>query len=167
MSAAVPEHRRDIAFFLRLRHQSVQIPLDLRIGLKIALNVLRRLLLRDGEILAESKGADSVDDTKIDRLGIAALQIGHFVKRDVEYLRRRRPVNILCIPVCLDELLIPGQMRQYAQLDLGIIRIHKHKTGLWQKCLADQSSQLNPHRDVLEVRLRAAKASRRRDGLIE
>ena len=62
------EHRRDIAFFLRLRHQSVQIPLDLRIGLKIALNVLRRLLLRDGEILAESKGADSVDDTEIDRL---------------------------------------------------------------------------------------------------
>ena len=45
--------------------------------------------------------------------------------------------------------------------------IHKHKTGLWQKCLADQSSQFNPHRDVLEIRLRAAKASRRRDGLVE
>ena len=85
----------------------------------------------------------------------------------MEYLRRRRPVNILCIPVCLDELLIPGQMRQYAQLDLGIIRIHKHKNRSLAKCLADQSSQLNPHRDVLEVRLRAAKASRRRDGLIE
>ena len=85
----------------------------------------------------------------------------------MEYLRRRRPVNILCIPVCLDELLIPRQMRQHAQLDLRIIRIHKHKTGLWQKCLADQSSHFNPHRDVLEIRLRAAKASRRRDGLVE
>ena len=85
----------------------------------------------------------------------------------MEYLRRRRPVNILCIPVCLDELLIPGQMRQHAQLDLGIICVHKHKTALWQKCLADQSSQFNPHRDVLEVGLRTAKASRRRDGLIE
>ena len=85
----------------------------------------------------------------------------------MEYLRRRRPVNILCIPVCLDELLIPGQMRQHAQLDLRIIRIHKHKTGLWQKCLADQSSQFNPHRDVLEIRLRAGNPAGRCDRLVE
>ena len=43
-----------------------------------------------------------------------------------------------------------------AMLNLGIIGIHKLKSLFWHKCLADQSAKFDPHRDILQVWLRAA-----------
>ena len=45
------KHCRDIALFLRLCYQTVEITLNLRVCLKIALNIFRRFLLADGKIL--------------------------------------------------------------------------------------------------------------------
>ena len=58
-------------------------------------------------------------------------------------------------------------MGQDAQFDLGIIRIHKYISVLRHEYLADQSSKFHPHRDILQVRFRAAQPPCGCHGLIE
>ena len=58
-------------------------------------------------------------------------------------------------------------MRQDAQFNLGIIRVHEHTAFLWNKYLAYFPAKGHAHRDILKVWLRAADASRGRDGLVE
>ena len=76
-------------------------------------------------------------------------------------------MNILGIPIGTDQTLISRHMRQDAKLNLGIIRIHKHITVLRHKDLADGAPQLHAHRNILQVRLRAADAAGCRDGLVK
>ena len=82
-------------------------------------------------------------------------------------LRCRHAVDILCFPVCLDQGLIPGHMGKYAQLDLGIIRIHKYKSFSWNKYFSDQSSQFHTNGDILQIGFCTADPSCSSNGLIE
>ena len=63
------------------------------------------------QILPQTKGADSVNNSEIDRFCISPLQICDLIKRNMEYLGRRRAVNVLILPIRFDKLLISGQMR--------------------------------------------------------
>ena len=58
-------------------------------------------------------------------------------------------------------------MRQDAQFNLGIIRVHEHTAFLWNKYLAYFPAQGHAHRDILKVWLRAADTPRGRNGLVE
>ena len=76
-------------------------------------------------------------------------------------------MDILRFPVCLDQHFIPGHMRQHAQFDLGIIRIHKHISILRQKYLPDQTSEFHTDRNILQIRFRTADPSGRRHSLVK
>ena len=60
--------------------------------------------------LCDAYGADSVNNSEIDRFCISPLQICDLIKRNMEYLGRRRAVNVLILPIRFDKLLISGQM---------------------------------------------------------
>ena len=70
---SAPVERRHITVLLRILHLFVQKCLDLRIGCKILLDIGCCLFPRDAQILTQTKGADAVNDTEIDRLCIAPL----------------------------------------------------------------------------------------------
>ena len=112
-------------------------------------NILRRFFFADAEILTQSKGTDAVDNAEIYSLGIASLQIRDLFERSMEYLGCCDPVNILFLSVGIDQLLIPGHMRQHAKLDLGIVCIHEFVALPRYKYLADLSAQFHTHGNVL------------------
>ena len=76
-------------------------------------------------------------------------------------------MDVLRVLVRRNQLLIAGTMRQYPQLNLRIIRVHEHAPFLRHEHLADQPSQFHAHRDVLQIRIRAADTPGGRDGLVE
>ena len=76
-------------------------------------------------------------------------------------------MNVLSRSIRLDQLLIPGQMRQDPQLDLGVVRIHQHTVLLRHKYLADPSSQFHAHGNILQIWLRRTDSSRGRYGLVK
>ena len=148
-------------------HRVIQELLDPGISLKIMFDILSRFFPRDAQILAQPERTDPVYDPEVHCLGISPLKIRHFIKRRVEYLGRGHPVDISCIPVCLDELFISGAVRQDPQLDLGIIRIHEHISLSRHKDFPDQPAKLHPYRYILKVGFRAAQSPGRGHCLIE
>ena len=76
-------------------------------------------------------------------------------------------MDVLLLPVGLYELPVAGTVGQDSQLDLRVVRVHKHIALLGHEHLPDQPAQLHPHRDVLQVGFCAADPSRGGDGLIE
>ena len=76
-------------------------------------------------------------------------------------------MDILRFFVCLNQALVPGQMGQHSQLNLGVVGVHKNAALLGHKDPAYLPSQLHPHGNILEVGLRTAQPSCRRYRLIE
>ncbi len=76
-------------------------------------------------------------------------------------------MNILRLAVRADQLFIPGEMRKHAQLNLGVIRVQKYTAFPRKECLPDQPPELDPHRDILQIRLRAAQPPCRCDRLVK
>ena len=148
-------------------HRIIQEYLDARIGGEIVFNILGCLFPGDAQILAQPERADAIDDSKIDCLGIAPLLVGNLVKRNVEHLGRRNPVDVLLLLVGIDQMAVPGTMGQHAQLNLRIIRVYEDESVFRDEYLANQSSQFYTDRNILQVRLRTAQSSGCRDRLVE
>ena len=148
-------------------HGIVKKLFDPRIRLKITFNILRRFFSRDTQVLTQSKRTDPVNNSKVDCLGISSLQICHLVKRSLKHLRRCHSVNILCLPVCLDQMCVSGTMRQYTQLNLRIIRINKYIAFLRHKYFPDQPSQFHSYRNILQIRFCTADPPGRGNRLIK
>ena len=96
-----------IARLSGLCHRLIQKRLHTRIRFKILVNIFQCLLAADTEILAESEGADPVNNPEIHRLGISPLELRHLFKGRMEHLRSRDPMDILLLVIRLYEPLIP------------------------------------------------------------
>ena len=162
-----PIHSLDLAVFPARFYQTIEETFDIRVSFKVTLNVLGRFLAGNTEIFAQPKRADTIYDTEIDCFCIAAKLRCHFLKRHMEYLRRRDRVDVLRLSVCLDEVLVIRHMRQHTQLNLGIISVNQHTALARYKQLPDLASQLHTHRNVLQVRLCTADTSCRCDRLVK
>ena len=103
---SAPEHRRHVSVLFRVFHHPVKKLLDARICLEILLNVLLRFFPRDTEILAQTERTDSVYNAEIDRFCVPAQKRGNFLRLYMKHLRGRYRMDILCILVCLDQLVI-------------------------------------------------------------
>ena len=68
------EKGRHISVSFGPLHGPVQKFLNLRIGVEILFNIVRRFLPADAEILAQAEGTDAVDNAEIYRLGISSLE---------------------------------------------------------------------------------------------
>ena len=85
----------------------------------------------------------------------------------MEYLRRRDPVDVLLVPVRVDQLLIAGAMSQDPKLYLRVVRIQEDIPFLRHEYFPYQPSQLHTHRNILQVRFRTADPPCGRDRLVE
>ena len=120
-----------------------------------------RLLAGNAKIPCEAIIADSIYDAEIHSLRRAALRARDLFKRHAEHLGRRSAMNVVPFTERADHALITAHVRKQAKLDLGIVRIHEQMPLACDKRLADLASELRPHRDVLQIRLRARNAPRR------
>ena len=66
-----------------------------------------------------------------------------------------------------DHGLIIGDVREQAQLDLAVVRVHEHLAGRGHEHIADLRAELAAHGDILQVRFRGRQAPRRRNGHLE
>ena len=141
--------------------------MDARIRLEILLDIGLCLFPADTEILSESERADAVDNSEVDRLGISSLQRCYLVKWHMEYFRCCHTVDILRLTVRLDQVFIARHMGQHTEFDLGIVGIQKDTARLWHEGFPDQTAELHPHRNVLQIRIGTADAAGRGDGLVK
>ena len=134
---------------------------------KIAVHIRLGLTLEHADVLRKAEGRDAVDDAEIDGLGVRALQRRDLRERHAEHLRRRDGVDVLPAAEGGDHRLVICDVREQAQLDLAVVRVHEHLAGRGHEHLADLRAELAAHGDILQVRLCRRQASRRRDGHLE
>ena len=70
--AAAPEEGLGVAMLTGKGNVGVDVVFDVGVLGKVFFNQLRGLFAGNAELLAETKGADAVDDAEIDGLGVAA-----------------------------------------------------------------------------------------------
>ena len=156
-----------IAVVLCSLYRPVQEIFHSRISGKILLDILAGLLFGDAEPLAQPERADAVHNPEIHRLGIAALQISNLVKRNMENLRSRNPVNIRMHFIGVYELFVLGHMGQNPELNLRIVGVRKNTPLLRNKHLSDFSPQLCPHGNVLQIGVGRADSTCCGDSLVK
>ena len=84
-----------------------------------------------------------------------------------EHLQRRLVVDVVAAREGGGERFVARQVRQHAQLDLRVVGRDQHVSGFGDERAADLPAQRRADRDVLQVRIAAAQASRRGDRLVE
>ena len=122
---------------------------------------------RDTQVARQTKARDAIDHAKVDRLGLTTHVRRHLVQWHAEHFRSGQRVNVDAVLKRLLKLGDIGDMRQYPQLDLGIVKRDQRLARLCDKCLADAPPFFGPDRDVLQVRIgRGQPPGRRpRDGI--
>src|SRR6185369_352653 len=98
----------------------------------------------------------AVDRGEVDRLGTAAHVGRDLFRWDAEDERSRLSVNVPAPLERLDERRIAREVRHEAQLDLRVVGNEEHPALARHEATPDRFAALSAHRDVLEVRLRAA-----------
>ena len=165
--APAAEKRRDIAVGLGLCDDAVHIGAHAVVLGKIAVHVRLGLALEHADVLREAEGRDAINNAEIDGFGVRALQRRDLVERHAEHLRRRDGVDVLPAAEGRDHGLIIGDVREQAQLDLAVVRVHEHLAGRGHEHIADLRAELAAHGDILQVRFRGRQAPRRRNGHLE
>ena len=76
-------------------------------------------------------------------------------------------MDVLRLPIRLYQLPVPRHMGKHAQLNLRIVRLAEHASLPCKKDFPNQPAKLHAHGNVLQVRVSAADAPRRRNRLVE
>ena len=84
-----------------------------------------------------------------------------------EDFERRAIVDVFVPRERLDQRLVTGHVRQHAQLDLRVVHRDQHVTRLGDERAPDFAAQLGANRNVLQVGIAAAQASRGGHRLVE
>ena len=156
-----------IAVGLGPLHHLGHIGVDAGIFLKVLLHI--RLGLRPGhpDVLGQGEVGDAVDDAEVHRLGPAAHLVGHLLRGHAEHLGGGDGVDILPSAEGGNHVLVPRNVGQQAQFNLGVVRIHQHPPRGGHKHLAQLRPQLGADGDVLEVGLGGAQPPGGGDGVLE
>ena len=121
----------------------------------------------DPELPGEGKRALSVQRGEVDGLRLAPLLGRHVVEGNVEDDCCRLLVDVDPLVERPHQRLIPGEVRQDAQLDLGIVRPVEEVTVGGNESLTNLPTQLGTYRDVLEIWIARRKPPGGRHRLIE
>ena len=165
-AAAIPGQH--IAIFLCLCHNLVNKALyPLALG-KILVNIILCLFPWDVQILRQPIIADAVNNAEIDSLCLAAQLTIHLVYCHAENLCRSPGMDVLLLPEGTQKILVLGHVSQHTQLNLAVICRKQQVIPLPRlKQLPDMPALLPAHRDILQIRLRAAEPACCSDSLIE
>ena len=160
------EDRLGAAGRARLLEDRVEARADPREPVEVGGDERLRLGARHAELRGQRERPHAVEHAEVDRLGAAPLARGDGLRRDREDLRRRRAVDVLPAPERLEQRLVAREMREQAQLDLGVVGGHEDAPRGRDEGAADREARLRADRDVLEVRRVRGEAPRRGDRLV-
>ena len=65
-------------------------------------------------------------------------------------------MNVIALPIGLEQHLLPGEVREDAQFDLRVVRTQQRPVVLGKESLADPAAVLGAYRNVLKVGIAAA-----------
>ena len=156
-----------VTVLLGLLHHPRHIGVDAGVLLKILLHILPGLGPGDPDVLGQGEVGDAVDDAEVHRLGPAAHLVGDGLRGHAEHLGGGDGVDVLPGAEGGDHVLVPGDVGQQAQLDLGVVRVHQHLPLRGHEHLAQLRPQLGAHRDVLEVGFGGGEPPGGGDGVLE
>ena len=132
----------------------VQTRAHLRIAGEVGLDEGGSLLVRDPQFFGEAVGAHPIDDPEVDRFHRTAHLGRHVLLRHAVDERGGVAVDVAVVLEHVDQRRVMRQVRQNAQLNLGIIRRHQDPPRLsGDEGLANLPAQLGLHGDVLKIRL--------------
>ena len=132
-----------------LFHHSVHIAAHTGERGEIRLHIRLGLRHGDADVLAERKGGDAVYDSEIHRLGAAAHLRCHVRRGHMEHLGRRGGVDIAAGAKGRPHSLVPGDMGQEPQLDLGVVRVHQDAALVRHEHSANFAAQVRAGGDIL------------------
>ena len=163
--AAAVKQRSNVAFFLGVGNAALHIAVHLGEGVQIGFQESVRLLDRNPQILAERIRPLAVHNAEVDRLAGAAQLGGDLALGDMVNFGSGGTVDIRAVQKRLLHMLVPRDVRQNAQLDLGVVGVHQRAAGRCHKIPAQAAAQLGADGDVLQVRLAGGNAPGARLGL--
>ena len=148
-----------VAAFLRGFNALFHKTVNSAVMRKIAVDILLRFFCGNADIFPKAPGADSVNDSEVDRL-CAAPHLGSYVIfRNSENLGCGLGVDIRSSGKSGNHIFVIGKMRQNAKFYLGIVRVNKGVTFLRGEESAHFCAQLRAYRNILKVRFKAAYAA--------
>ena len=156
-----------IAGLMGTLHHILHIPPHAREGGEVILQVRLGLGESNAQVLAQGEGGLAVDNAEVHRLGPAAHLMGYVLPVHPEHLGRRLGVEVAPRQEGRPHGLVPGDVGQDAQLNLGVVRVHQHMALRRREHPAELAAQVRPGGDVLQIRLRGAEAARGGDGHLE
>ena len=152
--ALAAEHGLGEAALAGLGDGLVQVSAHAGVRLEVAVDHLAGLGHGDVQRLGESEGLLAVDDAEVHRLGAAAQLRCHRLHRQTEDARGRGGVEIRPGVECRHQVLVAGQMREQAQLDLRVVRRQEQLARPQRhEATADLAAELGAHGNVLQVRV--------------
>ena len=114
-----------------------------------------RLRPQDPELSGETERGQSVGESVVHCLRSVARRRVHRVELDVEKARSCRRVHVLTGGERLEQPLVLREVREDAQLDLGVVSDEQRGVSLPRHERAPHRTTFRPtHRDVLQVRVR-------------
>ena len=164
---AAAVHRDRVSLGLALRDARVHELAHRAVAGEVALNELGGLLAGNVQVGGQAEIADAVDNAEVDGLGAGAHLRRDLLNRHAVDLGGRAGVHVLTAGKCIAHRRVARQVREQAQLDLRIVRVHEHASGSRDECAPDFAAHLCAHGDVLQVRLAGGDAARRRGGLVK
>ena len=147
--AAAAEERLYIALLLRLGDDALHVFAHAAVLLEVGVDVGLRLLGAHADVLREREGADAVHDAEVDGLRVAALLGRHLGERHAEDLRGGDGVDVLAAQEGVLHRLVPGDVREQAELYLAVVRVHEHAAGRGDEHPAYLAAELAAHGYVL------------------
>ena len=166
--AAPAKERRGVAILAGLDDDLVEVALHPAEALEVALHDLLGFASRDAQLLRKAVGRQAVDQAVRHRLDAAAQLRGHLIDGDIEDSGADIVVQVLTLPVSLNEARVFREMRHDAHLDLGVVGGNECLEALAHvEGRPDLAAGLGAHRDVLQVRVRRRESTGRGHRLVE
>ena len=110
-------------------------------------------LAGDAKLLGQTEGALAVDDAEIDGLGLAPHLRSDHLREQAEDLAGGAGMDVFVVGKGVAEDLIPGQVGQHAQLDLGIVGREDHMSRRCDEGMPDRRPSSVRIGNVLQVRV--------------
>ena len=122
---------------------------------------------RDAETTAQSEGLHAVSESVGDGLGLFALLGEHVGRRTAKDRRGDRAVHVFVRGEGREQSGVLGEVRQDAQFDLVVVRDREFPPLARQEGVAQSTSFLGAHRDVVQVRSVRGESPGARHHLVE
>ena len=140
-----------IALFPGVLHHVFHIGLHAGVVAQIAVDIRPGFLPGDADVPGQREIGDAIDNAEVHGLGTAAHLGGDFLGGDAEYCSCGNGVEILAGTECILHGLVIGNIAEYPQLDLAVVRVHQYTARGGDEHLANFAAQFRANGDVLEV----------------